>query len=112
MCGTKRSLLVDGEGISLAVVVGPANRTDMKLLEATLDAVVVRRPRATRAQPQHRCADKGYDYPEGRAQAAARDYTPAIRSWGRSAASGRWRIVPWFTLAARRSCGSTPNTCR
>ncbi len=81
-CGTKRSLLVDGEGMPLAVVIGPANRTDMKLLEETLAAVVVKRPTATAAQPQQLCGDKGYDYPECRAQAKAQGYTPHIRSRG------------------------------
>ena len=35
--GTKRSQLSDGRGMPLAVVVDGANRTDMKLAEATLD---------------------------------------------------------------------------
>ena len=66
----------------LAVVIGPANRTDMKLLEETLAAIVVPRPAVTAARPQHLCADKGYDYPECRAQATARGYTPHIRTRG------------------------------
>ena len=36
--GTKRSLLVDGEGGPLSIVVAGANVHDAKLLEATLDA--------------------------------------------------------------------------
>ena len=43
--GTKRSLLVDGEGGPLSIVVAGANVHDAKLLEATLDAIVVERPR-------------------------------------------------------------------
>ena len=36
--GNKRSVLADGHGIPLAMVVAPANRHDMKLFEATLEA--------------------------------------------------------------------------
>jgi hypothetical protein len=43
--GTKRSLLVEAEGGPLAVVVGGANVHDCKLLEATLEAIIVERPK-------------------------------------------------------------------
>ena len=36
--GTKRSLLIDGNGIPLAIVLDSANRHDMKLVERTLEA--------------------------------------------------------------------------
>ena len=71
----------------MAVVIGPANRTDMKLLEETLAAIVVPRPAVTAARPQHLCGDKGYDYPECRAQATARGYTPHIRTRGEEKAA-------------------------
>jgi putative transposase len=58
--GTKRSLLVDGRGAPLGIVVGGANRNDVKLLEPTLDAVVVERPEPTPKAQQHLCLDKGY----------------------------------------------------
>ena len=48
--GTKRSLLVDGEGgwsHGVSIVVAGANVHDAKLLEATLDAIVVERPQPT-----------------------------------------------------------------
>ena len=61
--GTKRSLLVDGEGGPLSIVVAGANVHDAKLLEATLDAIVVERPQPTEEEPQHLCLDKGYDNP-------------------------------------------------
>lgn len=38
--GTKRSMLTDGEGIPLVLVVEGANRQDCKLLCATLDGIV------------------------------------------------------------------------
>jgi putative transposase len=34
---------------------------DDKLLEATLDAIVLERPEPTEDAPQHLCLDKGYD---------------------------------------------------
>jgi putative transposase len=79
-CGTKRSLLTDGAGIPLAVVVAGANRNDLKLLAATLDGLVLARPDPTEAAPQHLCLDAGYDYACCRAEAAARGYTAHIRS--------------------------------
>lgn len=42
--GVKRSLLTDGAGIPLAVVVAGANRPDLTLLAVTLDGIVVARP--------------------------------------------------------------------
>src|SRR3954471_15508414 len=42
--GVKRSLLVDGRGVPLALVVGPANRNGHLLLADTLDGLVARRP--------------------------------------------------------------------
>jgi hypothetical protein len=54
----------------------------MKLLAATLDAVVIERPEATDETPQHLCADKGYDYAECREEAARQEYIAHIRSRG------------------------------
>jgi putative transposase len=58
----------------VGAVLSAANRTDMKLAEATLDSIVVPRPTPTRARPQHLCRDKGFDYPETRQAAEARGY--------------------------------------
>src|SRR5215469_9177922 len=57
----KRSLLTDGAGIPLALVVAGANRHDVKLLSATLDGLVISRPEPTAEQPQYLCLDAGYD---------------------------------------------------
>ena len=72
--GTKRSLLVDGQGIPLGITIDGANRHDMKMTKATLQSIVVCRsppqPSSssstanTQQQQQHICLDKGYDYPE------------------------------------------------
>ena len=45
--GTKRSLLVDGAGVPLSLIVSGANRHDVKLLDVTLDGIVVLRPKPT-----------------------------------------------------------------
>jgi putative transposase len=80
--GTKRSLLTDGQGIPIAVVVAGANRHDMKLLADTLDAVVVVRPQPTAAAPQHLGADKGYDDEACSQEAEGHDDIPHIRARG------------------------------
>jgi len=81
-CGTKRSVLTEGKGVPIAIVVAGANRNDMKLLADTLEAVVIDRPEPTREEPQHLCADKGYDYPECRQVAEEHGYQPHIRARG------------------------------
>jgi len=58
--GTKRSLLVEGTGIPLAIEVTSANRHDVVMLAATLDAVVIERPAASAAEAQNLCVDKAY----------------------------------------------------
>ena len=78
----KRSVLTDGQGIPIAVVVAGANRHDMKLLAKTLEAVVLERPEPTAEAPQHLCADKGYDYAECREEAARLEYIAHIRTRG------------------------------
>ncbi len=66
--GTKRSILVHGQGIPLGITVDSANRHDMKMTKATLQSIVICRPTPpvlyTKSQQQHICLDKGYDYPE------------------------------------------------
>ncbi len=68
--GTKRSLIVDGQGIPLGITVDGANRHDMKMTRATLQSIVIHRPLPSssssplKLQQQHICLDKGYDYPE------------------------------------------------
>ena len=78
--GTKRSVLVDEKGLPLSVVLDGANRHDVKLLEATLEHIVIDRPEATPESPQHLCLDAGYT---GGAQTVeARGYTAHIRPRG------------------------------
>lgn len=66
--GTKRSLLVEGQGIPIGITIDGANRHDMKMTRATLQSMVIHRPSSsittTIELQQHICLDKGYDYPE------------------------------------------------
>jgi putative transposase len=80
--GTKRSLIVEADGGPLGVVVAGANVHDTKLLEQTVEAIVVERPEPTEKSRQHLCLDKGYDNPTGHAAAQEADYTPHIRRIG------------------------------
>lgn len=73
---------MEESGGPLSVIVAGANRHDTKLLEATLDAIVVQRPAPTEERPQHLCLDKGYDNPTGREAAQKHGYTPHIRRIG------------------------------
>jgi putative transposase len=68
--------LTDGRGIPLSLVVAGANRHDVKLLESTLDGVVVARPRQSQ---EHLCADAGYKGEVARRAVEARGYLPHIR---------------------------------
>src|SRR5436853_563488 len=72
--GTKRQVVSDQRGVPLGVVVSAANCHDMKQAEATLDSIVVARPRPTRRHPQQLCRDKGFDYPATRQAAEACGY--------------------------------------
>lgn len=58
--GTKRSILTDQNGLPLSVVLDGANRHDIKLLEATLDGIIIFRPECTKNCPQNLCLDAGY----------------------------------------------------
>src|SRR5215470_9226596 len=80
--GTKRSLLTDGAGIPLALVVDGANRHDVKLLCATLDGIVIARPEPTEQRPQHLCLDAAYDADWVREAVQGRGYQHHIRSRG------------------------------
>ena len=81
--GVKRSLLVEADGGPLSVVIAGANVPDFKLLEATLDAVVIERPLPSQRAPQHLCLDKGYDKGQALEEAVeSRDYTSHIRRIG------------------------------
>ena len=60
--GTKRSVLCDGRGVPLSVVVTSANRHDKTIALQTIDEMVARRPEMRVYRLHHICLDKGYDY--------------------------------------------------
>ena len=99
--GVKRSLLTEGQGVPVGLVVEGANRHDMKLVQATLESIVVARPEPTASSPQGMCLDKGYDYDEVRSLLVEFGFTAHIRprdaearDWARDAnkRARRWVV--------------------
>jgi transposase len=85
--GSKYHVLVDRQGIPLAVQLTAANVHDSKLLEPLVDAVQpIRRPIGASGRPRKRPAklhaDKGYDFPEKRRALRRRGITPRIARRG------------------------------
>src|SRR5262249_5220880 len=80
--GVKRSLLTEGHGVPLGLVVAGANRPDMKLVASTLYSMVIERPEPTAEQPQGLCLDKGYDYEEVRATLTVFGFTAYVHARG------------------------------
>ena len=78
--GTKRSVLTDEKGLPLAVILSGANTHDVKLLEETLDHIVVLRPQPDEEHPQNLCLDAGYTGCKDKVQ--KRGYIPHIRPRG------------------------------
>ena len=69
--------MVDGIGVPLSLVVSGANTHDVKLLEATLDQVVMEMP--GRAGQYNLCADAGYKGAPAMNAVVERDYKPHIK---------------------------------
>jgi putative transposase len=92
--GTKRSLLVDGTGVPLSLIVSGANRHDVKLLAETLDSIVIRRPKPTRRRRQNLCADKGYSGKPAAAIIRRRGYIPHVKQIGQETKPIRGRRQP------------------
>jgi putative transposase len=79
--GTKKSVLVEGDGGPLAVVIAGANVHDSKLLAETIEAIVVDRPDPEQVE-QHLCLDKGFDNPTGHKAVGEHGYINHIRPIG------------------------------
>ena len=79
--GTKQSLWVEGNGGPLGAVIAGANVPDMKLLEETLEAIVVDRPDPEELEP-HLSLDRGYDNPTGHEVTERHGYVGQIRPIG------------------------------
>jgi putative transposase len=75
-------LLTEGHGLPLGLAVDGANRNDFKLVQATLESLLVERPQPTVEQTQGMCLDKGYDYAEVREILEQWGYTAHIRTRG------------------------------
>ena len=83
-------MLVDARGIPLSLVVAGAQRHDVKLLEPTLIAPLVRCPKT---KVQHLCADKGYAGKPAEAVIRKCGYIPHVRQRGeetRAKKRNRW----------------------
>jgi putative transposase len=91
--GTKRSLLTEGGGVPIGVVVEGSNRNDFKLLRETIESIAIERPlptlheeaEAEEQQQQGMCLDKGYDYDEVREILKEFGFTAHIRARGEEA---------------------------
>jgi putative transposase len=80
--GSKKSLVTEGDGGPLGIVVEAANVNDDRLLLQTLEAIVVERPRVKQKRSQHLSLDKAYDTPTGERVVAQKRYIPHIRRKG------------------------------
>jgi putative transposase len=79
---TKGSLLVEASGVPVGLCVAGANKNDFKLVAETLQSLPRPRPEPRAEAPPHLCLDKGDDFEEVRAAAAACDFKAHIRSRG------------------------------
>lgn len=70
---------MDARGVPLSLVASGANVHDVKLLEATLDAIVIPRPQPSTEAPQNLCADAGYKGATALEQVIKRKYQPHIK---------------------------------
>ena len=84
-------MIVEADGGPLGIVLAGANVHDTKLLQQTIESIVVERPEPTPQTPQHLCLDKGYDNPTGRAAATSHGHTPHIRRIGEEKLDERGR---------------------
>lgn len=71
---------MDGRGVPLSIAASGANVHDVKLLEQTLDGIVIERPVPDEKNLQHLCADAGYAGKDALTSVASRNYQPHIRS--------------------------------
>ncbi len=81
----KRSLLTEGHGVPIGLIIEGAQRHDMKLVRPTIESIIVDRPEPSEEHPQGMCLDKGYDYEEVRAILSELGFTAHIRPRGEEA---------------------------
>ena len=108
--GTQKSLVSDGDGGPLGVVIAGANVLERRLLAATFESIVVERPEPTKDEPWHMPLDKVYDNPTGEWAATATGYTPHIRRIGEEKKGcdrsqghkpRRWVVEPTFAWLSK-----------
>ena len=110
--GVKRSTLVDGRGVPLAVAIEGANVPDGKLVAETLDAIPIERPEPTSELPQNLCLDKGYAGQPVDREVRRRGYTPHVprkknetpKPAHRRGKARRWKVErthSWINRARR-----------
>ncbi len=87
--GSKRSLLVDARGIPLSIVASGAQVHDVKLLEPTLDQIVIGRPPAQNPPEENLCADKAYTGEPAQKAIESRHYRPHVRQRSEEIAAKR-----------------------
>ena len=80
--GTKRSLLSEGGGVPIGLLVEGSNRNDFKLLREAIESIAIERPLPTAQREQGMCLDKGYDYDEVRDILMEFGFTAHIRARG------------------------------
>lgn len=109
--GTKQHLIVDRNGVPLAVDITPANKNECNLLQPMLDKIpgIKGRRGRPRFRPEKLHADKAYDHAFCRAGCLVRGVTPRIARRGieSKVKLGRYRWVversfAWLHGAYRR----------
>jgi putative transposase len=87
--GTTRRVLTDGHGLPLGSAVEGAHRHEMKLVDATVEALIIKRPEPTVTHPQQLCLDQGYDDDAVRETLEAWSDTAHMRHRGEEAQAKR-----------------------
>jgi len=75
-------LITERDGGPTGVVLAGANQNDHTILEATIDSIVVERPKPTPQHPQNLSLDKAYDNDPTEQLLEEQGYTPHIRRIG------------------------------
>jgi putative transposase len=79
--GSKRSLLTDEKGLPLSIILSGANTHEVKLLAATLDAVIIERPNEDTLK-QNLCLDASYVGETAKREIEERGYISQVRPRG------------------------------
>lgn len=76
--GSKRSILIDGNGVPIGFTLAAANVHDSRLIFERIDSIQLKRPKTKIRRTQHVHADKGYDQPKTWTRLKMRRYFPHI----------------------------------